>query len=110
MTALPKSIRVGYQDFAIEDWKASEAYVNSRSGECDKFHMVIRVRADLETKKKAEVLLHEVLHAAYDMGDLNDGSSEEKVVSVLGMQMTQVWRDNPEFIRFMEASFGRGKK
>ena len=109
VSTMPATIRVGYQDYTVEDWKPSEAHVNSRDGECDKHHMVIRVRADLERRRKAEVLLHEVLHAAFSMGDLSGGDSEEKTVTVLGSQMTQVWRDNPEFIAFMEASLRGGK-
>lgn len=100
---LPASIRVGYLDFAVEDWKPSEAHVNGRFGECDRHHMVIRVRADLGPQKKAEVLLHEVLHACYDVGCLS-GDDEEKIVSIFGNQLAQVWRDNPDFVQFMSAS------
>lgn len=102
---MPTTIRVGHLDYRVEDWTPSEAYVNGRFGECDKHHLVIRVRADLPAQRKAEVLLHEVLHAAWEMGDLSDGCAEEKVVTVLANQMTQVWRDNPEFVSFMEGSF-----
>jgi len=100
---LPKSIRVGYRDYAVEDWPVALANANARWGECDRLNCVIRVRDDLLPKVKAEVLLHEVLHAAYDMGCC-DNSDEEKLVNILGNQLTQIWRDNPEFVSFMSES------
>lgn len=102
---LPQSLRVGYLDYTIEDWKPSEAYVNGRYGECDRHHLVIRVRADLPPTRKAETLLHEVLHAAYDMGHVADKDEEEQTVAVLASQLAQIWRDNPDLIRFLEQTF-----
>lgn len=105
MTDLPSNIRIGYADYSVEDWPYAEALSNGADGECHAQTRTIRVRDDLRPDRKACVLLHEVLHAAYRMGDLADGDSEEKVITVLAHQMTQVWRDNPEFVRFMEGSF-----
>lgn len=105
MTVLPSNIRIGYADYSVEDWAYTEALSNGNDGECHNQTRTIRVRNDLNPGRKANVLLHEILHAAYNMGDLSDGCSEEKVVTVLANQLTQVWRDNPEFIRFMEGSF-----
>jgi hypothetical protein len=107
MTALPTSVRVGYADFTVIDWPYMEAISNDADGECHPQTRIIRIRSDLNPGRKACVLLHEILHAAYQMGDLSGGESEEKIVTVLAHQMTQVWRDNPDFVRFMEASLGR---
>jgi len=99
--ALPKSIRVGYRDYAIESWVPALASAAGRWGECDRMNMVIRIRDDLLPSVTAEVLLHEVIHAAYQMGALDSDDKEERVVEVLGNQLAQVWRDNPEFVVFM---------
>jgi hypothetical protein len=101
---MPATIRVGYIDFTVINWPYGEASANGSDGECLMHLQIIRVRDDLQPSRKANVLLHEVLHAAYNIGDLTDTSTEEKTVTVLANQMTQVWRDNPEFIAFMEGS------
>lgn len=102
--ALPKSIRVGYRDYAVEGWLPALASANSRLGECDRINLVIRIRDDLKPAVAAEVLLHEVIHAAYHIGALESGDGEERVTETLGNQLAQVWRDNPEFVDFMSES------
>jgi hypothetical protein len=103
MAKLPTKLRVGYRDYAVEDWASNLANVSDQLGECDRINCIIRIRTDLIPTVKAEVLMHEVLHAAYHMGSA-DNADEEKLVSILGNQMTQIWRDNPDFVAFMSAS------
>ena len=102
--SLPDTIKVGHLDYRVEAWPAREAHANSRMGECDRGNLVIRVREDLPPQLGAECLLHEVCHAVYDNGTLQDGDSEERVVSALARGLSQVWRDNPEFVLFLSRS------
>lgn len=104
MAQMPETIRVGYLDYVVEAWPSSLASTSDRIGECDRQNSIIRIRDDLPPQKTAEVLLHEVLHAAYDMGCIS-GEDEEKIVSIFGHQLTQIWRDNPQFVAFMESTF-----
>jgi hypothetical protein len=104
MADIPASVRVSYFVCPVESWNYRDAACENRFGDFDPNTYRIRVREDLEPAKAANVLLHEVLHAAYTMGDLSDGCTEEKVVTVLANQLTQIWRDNPEFITFMNDS------
>ena len=104
MAELPKSIRVGYRDYTVEEWPANLASVSNRWGECDRRNLGIRIQQDLLPAMRAEVLLHEVIHAAYEMGALDEKDGEERIACVLGNQLTQVWRDNPELIAFMSES------
>lgn len=101
---LPTSIRVGYLDYRLEEWSDNEAVAAGKDGEADKHNRLIRVRTGLIPAEKAMVVLHEVFHAVWDMGDLSEGCTEEKIVTIFGNQMTQVWRDNPAFVAFMSAS------
>lgn len=98
--ALPKSVRVGCFDYAIEEWDTRLANAAERFGECDRLNNVIRVRTDMPPARVAEVLLHEVLHVIWEVGCCDSGD-EEKVVSILAMVQCQVWRDNPDLIAFM---------
>jgi len=103
MAALPDPLRVGHLDYNVVPSYA----VEGNRGECDFANRVIFVQDRLGDVEKANVLLHEILHAAWDAGDLADVNPEEKIVTILANQLTAIWRDNPDFVRFMEASFGR---
>ena len=98
---LPKSIRGGYRDFTIVEWNSREAVSASRYGECDKMQAIIRVDTQWGQVKAANTLLHEVMHAVYDISKLQDDDKEERIVAAISSQLTQVWRDNPEFVAFM---------
>lgn len=92
---LPASVRVGYRDYAIEAWPASHAHASSRYGECDTLNGVIRVMDGLPGLVTAEILLHEVFHAAWEAGCLDDKDDQERTVGVLSKVFVQVWRGNP---------------
>ena len=98
---LPATIKVGYRDYTVEAWEPITASANRRLGESDHFGLMIRVRADIPAQIKAEVLLHEILHCAWWVGAVEDKDDEERTVSVVANVMSQVWRDNPEFVAFM---------
>lgn len=104
MADLPKSIRVGFRTFTVEQWDSRKAVAASCYGECDKLNGVIRVDTQFGPEKAANTLLHEVLHACWCIGYLDDEAKEEPVVGTLANQLTQVWRDNPEFVAFMSES------
>lgn len=104
MADLPNSIRVGYRDFTVEVWAKDVAEAKQRLGEYDPSDGALRVKADLQPQLAAEVLLHETLHACYSTGCLDSSADEEKTVSILAVQLTQVWRDNPDFVAFMSES------
>lgn len=97
MIALPCVVRVGYVDYQIVPTYDSDG----DKGKCDFDSRVIFVRDNLSQPERANTLLHEILHAAWEMGDLADGCAEEKIVNVLANQLTAIWRDNPEFVAFM---------
>lgn len=104
MTDLPLHIRVGAIEYRVVEWSFSESNKADRYGECDFENRVIRVRETLNDDDKARILLHEVFHAAWDMGGLEEHCAEEKAVTVLANQVTAIWRDNPDFVRFMNAA------
>lgn len=101
MTDLPQRIRVGYRDFTVRAISALEATAKDAFGECDLTLCEIRIRSDLAPQKAANTLLHETLHAAFYIGDLGAEDKQERIVTVLANQLSQVWRDNPELIAFV---------
>jgi hypothetical protein len=98
---LPKSVRVGYRDYAVVPWDRADAEDKEALGDCDHILGVIRVRADLPAQEKARVLIHEVFHAMWHVGDLEKSAREEKAVSVLSFQWAAVLGQNPGLVAFM---------
>lgn len=104
MAELPKSLRIGYRDYTVEWWPTRQADQEGKLGLCNRDEATIKIAEGYDSFLTAEVLLHEVLHAAYHMGCIDPSADEEKTVSILGNQMTQIWRDNPDFVTFMSDS------
>ena len=64
-------------------------------GQVDYVEQVIKLERDLKDDRKAEVLLHEVLHCVFF--SLGDNDLEEAFLSRLSAALAQVLRDNPDF-------------
>jgi len=63
-----------------------------------------RIRIDQDLKKGAlvDTLIHEINHAAYAIGQLKKDDDEERVVSVFASIWTQIYRDNPHLLKFIQ--------
>lgn len=95
----PTSIKVGYRLYKVERWAPIEANARGMFGECchtTGFIRVSDVLVETDWVKAANTLLHEILHACWYVGDLEDESKQEKTVTVLANQLSAVMRDNPE--------------
>jgi len=103
---LPTSIRVGWRDIHIVElgWQQSDA--DERFGDYDSNHGIIRVATHYGRARAAATLLHETLHAAWDAAHLDAKEAEERAVTCLADVLSQVWRDNPEFVAFVSAGVG----
>ncbi len=105
MIELPTHLKVGPVMYRVFELPAIQAMEEKIDGCHEPQGKIIRVREDLNRDDMARILLHEVLHAAFYMGDLAE-DQEERIVTVLANQLTGVWRDNPEFVRFMNDCLG----
>ena len=63
-----------------------------------------RIRIDKDLKKGAlvDTLIHEINHAAYAIGQLKKDDDEERIVSVFASIWTQIYRDNPHLLKFIQ--------
>ena len=103
---IPASVKVGWKDFRIVKWHRVGAASASRYGECR--HMQGEIAID-ETaleggygpRKAAHTLLHEILHACYNIAALEDKDDEEKIVSCLSNMLAGAMRDSPEAFAWM---------
>lgn len=95
----PTKIKIGAFDFSIEYLPLNEelfgdfSYINSR----------IRVENNLCGPILVDTILHEINHAICRVYHVKiKEAKEEKVVSVMASAWTQIFRDNPEFSKWMQ--------
>lgn len=108
MADFPSPIRIGGLDYEVKLWERRAADNSNAYGICDRETCVILIAEGLVPQREAEVLLHEVLHAAYDCAGLNAiraDLSEERTVGTLTHQLIAIWRDNPKLVQYMEQVF-----
>lgn len=98
---MPKQVLIGPYLYEIVDWDHAESVAAEAYGECSHEHQTIKVRKTLKGSRKAEVLLHEILHACWEAGSILDNPDEEHAVNSLGIQLTQAMRANPEVFRWI---------
>lgn len=98
---LPKTIKIGARTYKISLWEAREAQAAGARGHhwFDTGWIKIAENSDIELK--ANTLLHEILHGCWSQGDLSD-DEQEHTVTVLANQLTQVFQDNPEVIKYLQ--------
>ena len=101
--AFPARVRVGALDYTVRYW-SPQASDNTRAiGLCDRSTCTILIRSGMVPQKEAEVLIHEIFHAAWDGAGLamEDDHPEERVVNALGYQWLQILRDNPNLFDYV---------
>ncbi len=100
MDGLPKSVRVGPHEIAIKVLPETEMADDFGALEMCKLEM--RLCDHYAGGSLAvDTALHEVLHAIWHVS-LKETQAEESIVSTIASQLTQVIRDNPELIAWMQ--------
>jgi len=98
---LPSSVRIGFADYTVVPMTKDEAAKSDHFGITDVDALEIRINTEMPAQRQINVLLHEMLHACWDMGDLEDTVAEEKAVTVLSIQVSMLMRDNPGLFHHM---------
>jgi hypothetical protein len=101
LSGIPVSIRVGYRDYAVVEISAIRSEAEAAYGRHSSLVCEIEVRTDTKPHETVDTLLHEVLHAAWSVAGLNSKDGEERVVTALAHQLTQIWRDNPDLVAYL---------
>lgn len=97
----PSSVRVGPHTIAISLKPREEALTEEAWGCYNLETMTIWVQQELAPSKQARVLLHEIIHALWDVGELGEETDEETAVSVLSTQLLAAMHDNPGVFRWI---------
>lgn len=98
---LPTTIKVGFVDYLIESWEPKTAAGAHRYGECSHLDQAIRVDFSHDARQSAHTLLHEIMHAASRLQDVEDGLTEEQFVSRVSNGLATIWRDNPAVLAWI---------
>jgi hypothetical protein len=106
MITLPKTVQVGWKTFKVEVWDPVAAANARRYGECDHIPAIIRIDVTHGDAQTMECLLHELIHAAIEVGSLSHGDlpmqwDEERVVSFMGSWLSTLLRHNPEIAKLV---------
>lgn len=97
---LPRFVTVGHLKLRVVEISADEATARGINGEFDYENGKIELAANLVPSVKAEIALHEVLHAAFEVAKLKaTEEGEETFVSGLAPVLLSFIRDNPTFLR-----------
>lgn len=104
----PTSVKVGPFVYSVRDMTEVEYHRDNLIGFCDKHSLEIGVWPEMNLQKQAEVLLHEVFHAAWNAGGLDGitkSPSEEEVVVAFGIQFLGVIRENPDLMAWVQSAY-----
>src|SRR5258705_11539277 len=103
----PTTVKVGPFDVKIVEFDKDDEDMKLCFGAFDPMSLKIYLRPDFATKMlEVETLIHEVLHSVYWIQGIKHGPKniEEHVVHNMSVGLTQVWRDNPNLISWINYS------
>jgi len=88
----------------VVNWYLETPMGQMNLGQCDNRHMIIDMLAVQHPAEEADTLIHEVLHAIwYTMSISEGGADEEAVVRRMATGLTQVFLDNPHFLKYLSS-------
>ena len=99
---LPEKVKVACFDVALSPWTAHEGAVERRYGAFTALALKIEVDLTVHPTKVVDTLLHELGHAIWWAYGIEDEDKEERVVATLATAWTQVYRDNPELLGWIQ--------
>jgi hypothetical protein len=100
---IPKAIRIGPHDVAIEWMTKRESDAEDKWGYWARGEMKIGLVSEWPNASKfADTLLHEIEHALWTFAALTGEDGEERIVSVVSAGRVQVFRDNPWLLGWLK--------
>jgi hypothetical protein len=100
---LPPFLRIGPVDVRIE--VLDRLPDDDCWGSHDHRTLLIQLDRTIPSKHYAvDIVLHETMHALYRTWHIDDKTEEEGTVSCLATGLTQVLRDNPQLLNWIQRS------
>jgi hypothetical protein len=101
---VPEKIRIGGYDFAVEEWNPAAAQASRKYGEFSSHELTIRLDTTVHSQKIFDTFFHEINHAIFWVYVIHDDDKEERICDVLSSAWLQIYRDNPELLKFIQKS------
>ena len=90
---LPNRIKVGGRYYTVISYKFDkEDYIGDHH--CDQ--QIIRIDPRYAEETQKNTLIHECLHALFDYACLEEGDTEERIVTALAYGLQALYHDNPK--------------
>jgi hypothetical protein len=99
---LPATIRVAAFDIRVVEWDHMLANQERAWGEFSCIEQVIRVELVQSKWKVLDTFLHELGHAIFWAYNIKDDDKEEDTVDVQATAWTQIYRDNPHLLDWIQ--------
>ena len=104
-----KSIKVGYRNYSLEEWKQTVASANEAQGQFFAKEGVIGYTAEETGVSHANTLIHECLHAIIYQWNMDlEEKVEESVVNGLANGLTTIFVDNPKLMDYFKEKIKEG--
>ena len=96
----PKKIKIGPYNYVVELFPDA---TTTDHGACVYNHQTIFLSSNQHAERAGDTLLHEVLHAIWDVTgfDVMPDLHEESIVRGMATMLSAVLRDNPQFAKFI---------
>lgn len=99
MTARPDRVDLGYRTLRVE-WVAP-ATLGDAWGAYRNAAGLVQIVENQTPVELANTLLHELLHAVYDLAALEAGDDEERVTATFANGLTELLRRNPGLLDWL---------
>jgi len=99
--SLPESVKISGYTFKFSVLDRIQANADNVYGRFSSQTLIIEIDTSVPSFHVLDSFIHEITHAIYWCYNLRDGDSEEKVVSLIARGWQQVYRDNPDVLKFI---------
>ena len=108
---LPKHLKIGFLDYAVEPFLKAEADALKLYGQADHQKQLIRIQTEgVSDARVAEILIHEILHCVWHCWRIYNTDDEERTVDALGHGLATVLLDNPELAMWLHDAMGHSDR
>lgn len=107
MTKIPKKIKVGPFEYAVELLHGGQANAENVFGKANHNQRKIILADDNSEQQQKNTLLHEVIHAVWRVWGMDfqhEKDTEEQVVTVLANGLHTVMLDNPKLFSYLNGT------
>ena len=96
----PRKIKIGPYNYVVELFPDA---THSDHGACVYNHQTIFLSANQHAERAGDTLLHEVLHAIWDVAgfDVMPDLHEESIVRGMATMLSAVLKENPQLAKFI---------